>query len=75
MTDISSTVLEDLFIQLVKQGLEHGYLEGVIQSVDRQSFLTMDHVQNHIRSCMAACNGTASNTQYTPSFSLPCCLI
>lgn len=75
MTDVSSTVLEDLFIQLVQQGLDHNYLEGVIQSLDHQSFLTMDHVQNHIRASMATCNGTASNTQYTPSFSLPCCSI
>ncbi|KAI7885724.1 hypothetical protein K492DRAFT_179786 [Lichtheimia hyalospora FSU 10163] len=60
MTDVSSTVLQELFIQLVQQGLDHNYLEGVIPSLDHQSFLTTDHVRNHIRASMATCNGRTS---------------
>lgn len=51
---MDASVFQDLFVQMIEQGLELGYLKGVLKTLDRSAYLTDDYVHDAIKACMDA---------------------
>ena len=46
---LDQTVYNDLFTQLVDQGVSLGYLKGIVKTLDGESFLSQSFVRDEIK--------------------------